>query len=363
MLTRRSLFKTGALAAGAAGAIGLNLDLLAGPIARTSSQWLELDRNENPWGPSPRVRKAMIDRIERGNRYLDGDELDALRDRIASREGVTRDHIVIGAGSSEILWMAAQEYLGQGRTLLQGTPTFELIGRLAERNGSKIESVPVTEKQDDDLSALRTKQKGGAALLYLNWPNNPCGSMLPASDLKSFVSEAAQKGPVFVDEAYLEYADPTLSTSMNRVVRDGGDVIVARTFSKIHGLAGMRIGYAVSQPETARRLAAHRFSVINSLGLAAAIAALDDPEFVELSRSRNVECRKVICDAFDAAGIGWIPSSTNFVWFREGDRDLAGAFREKGILIPRGRFSGGWNRVTVGTADEVQRFAEVLRGI
>ncbi|MCA1733336.1 MAG: hypothetical protein LC732_07000, partial [Acidobacteria bacterium] len=91
MLTRRSLFKTGVLAAGAAGAVGLNLDLLAGPVARTSSGWLELDRNENPWGPSPRVRKAIVDRIERGNRYLDGDELDALRDRIASREGVTRD--------------------------------------------------------------------------------------------------------------------------------------------------------------------------------------------------------------------------------------------------------------------------------
>lgn len=358
MLTRRSLFKTGALAAGA---VGLNLDLLAGPVARTSSRWLELDRNENPWGPSPKVRKAIIERIERGNRYLDGDELDALRDRIAAREGVTRNHIAFGAGSSEILWMAAQQYLGGGRTLLQGSPTFELIGRLAERNGSKIVSVPVTEKQDDDLALLRTKAKAAPALTYLNWPNNPCGSMLSPSELKSFVTEAAAKGPVFVDEAYLEYADSSLASSMNRLVRDGADVIVARTFSKIHGLAGMRIGYAVAQPETARQLAGHRFSVINSLALAAAMAALDDPEFVELSRSRNAESRKVIYDAFDRAGIAWIPSSTNFVWFREGERDLAGALREKGILIPRGRFRGGWNRVTVGTTEEVGRFAEALR--
>lgn len=361
MLSRRSLLRSSLFAAGAAASV--DLSALAGPIARTStSKWLELDRNENPWGPSPRVREAIIGRLERGNRYLDGDELDAFRERIARREGVTKEHIVFGAGSSEILWMAAAEYLRPGRTLLQGSPTFELIGRIAGRHGATIESVPVTPDQDDDLSSLRGRGKSGFGLLYLNWPNNPCGSMIPASDLEKFVAEGSEQGPVFVDEAYLEYADPSLATSMNRLVAKGADVIVARTFSKIHGLAGMRIGYAVAQPEVARRLSAHRFSVINSLGYVAAMAALEDAEFVELSRARNAEGRKKIYEAFDAAGIRYVPSSTNFVWFFEGDRDIAGRMREHGILIPRGRFQGGWNRVTVGTAEEVAKFAETLHG-
>ncbi|HVR42139.1 MAG TPA: aminotransferase class I/II-fold pyridoxal phosphate-dependent enzyme, partial [Thermoanaerobaculia bacterium] len=274
MLTRRTLFRTSALALGAA---AIDLPALAGPVARTARNdgWLELDRNENPWGPSEDARKAMIARIERGNRYLDADELDAFRDQIARREGVTRDHVVLGAGSSEILWMAASEFLGAGDVLLLGDPTFELIGRCAERRGASLERVPVTADQGDDLDRFAAKLDPKVRLVYLCWPNNPCGSLIPAGEMRSFVRAAAAKAPVLVDEAYLEYADGSLRSSMADLVRAGENAIVARTFSKIHGLAGMRMGYAVARPETARRLAAHRFSVLNSLALAAASAALD----------------------------------------------------------------------------------------
>ncbi|HEY0591803.1 MAG TPA: aminotransferase class I/II-fold pyridoxal phosphate-dependent enzyme [Thermoanaerobaculia bacterium] len=360
MLSRRTLLKTSAFAVGAA---GLDLSLLAGPVARTgaASTLIELDRNENPHGPSPAARKAMIERIERGNRYLDSDELNLFRDQIATREGVARENIVLGSGSSEILWMAAREFLSPGKTLLLGDPTFELIGRVAELGGATLEKIPVGDDQGDHLDRFDAKRAPAVKLVYLCWPNNPCGSMVPANDMRAFVSKAARTAPVLVDEAYLEYADGDLKTSMVDRVRAGEDVIVARTFSKIHGLAGMRMGYAIALPETAKRLAQHRFSVLNSLALAGASAALDDRGFQELSRKRNDEGKKVASTVLDELGIRYVPSSTSFVWFHEGDRKLAGPLRERNILIPNGRFAGGWNRVTIGTAEEMARWAEAMR--
>ncbi|HEX7708852.1 MAG TPA: histidinol-phosphate transaminase [Thermoanaerobaculia bacterium] len=359
MLSRRNLIKSSAIALGVA---SLDLTALAGPVARTSSSWIELDRNENPYGPSPAARKAMIDRIERGNRYLDADELNAFRDKIANFEGVTRDHVVLGAGSSEILWMAAQEYLGEGKTLLQGDPTFELIGRLAEAKGSRVERIAVTPEQEDDFDAIR-KAAARASLVYFNWPNNPCGSMAPAAAMKGIAKDLANRCPVFVDEAYLEFVDPSLESSTVSLVKEGANVIVARTFSKIHGLAGMRMGYGVARPEVARRLGSYRFSVLNSLALAASSAALDDQEFIASSHRRIKEGKTAIYRLFDDLGVRYIPSSASFVWFHEGDRNWAPRLRERQILIPSGRFSGGWNRVTVGTAEEIARFGEAVRSL
>jgi histidinol-phosphate aminotransferase len=359
MLNRRCLIKSSALALGAA---SFDLAALAGPIARTSSGWIELDRNENPHGPSPAARKAMIERIERGNRYLDLDELNVFRDKIAKHEGVTREHIVLGAGSSEILWMAAQEFLGEGKTLVQGDPTFELIGRLAAASGSRVVRIAVTPKQEDDLDAIR-KAGASASLIYFNWPNNPCGTMAPARAIKEVAKDLAQRCPVFVDEAYLEFADPALETSTASLVKEGANVIVARTFSKIHGLAGMRMGYGVAQPEVAKRLATYRFSVLNSLALAAASASLDNRDFLASSHRRINEGKAQIYQTFDDLGVRYVPSSASFVWFQEGDRNWTPRLREQRILIPSGRFSGGWNRVTVGTTDEIARFSEAVRAM
>ncbi len=360
MLSRRTLLKASALAVGAA---GVDLSLLAGPVARTGAAngFIELDRNENPHGPSPAARKAMIDRIERGNRYLDSDELNLFRDQIAKREGLARENIVLGAGSSEILWMAAREFLSPGKSLLLGDPTFELIGRVAELGGATLEKIPVGDDQGDHLGRFDAKLAPAVKLVYLCWPNNPCGSMVPPNDMRAFVEKAARTAPVLVDEAYLEYADGELRTSMVDRVRAGEDVIVARTFSKIHGLAGMRMGYAVALPETAKRLARHRFSVLNSLALAAASAALEDRAFQDLARKRNDEGKKTVYAVLDEIGVRYVPSSTSFVWFHEGERKFAPPLRERNILIPSGRFDGGWNRVTIGTADEMSQWADAMR--
>lgn len=361
MLDRRTLLRSGALALGAT---ALDLDLFAQPVARTQQGLLELDRNENPYGPSSAAKRAMVVAIGRGARYLDGDELDGFRDQIARREGVRRESVVLGAGSSEILWMSAVEFLGAGDVLLAGEPTFELIGRCAARLGATVERVPVTPTQIDDLGAMQAALAKKPKLVYLCHPNNPCGTMLPAGDVRQFVTAAARQTTVLVDEAYLDYPDPALKSSMAALVRNGQNVIVARTFSKIHGLAGLRMGYAIAPPELARRLSRHRFSVLNSLALAGASASLADGRFVEDARRRNAEGRAIVTRAFDEAGIRHIPSSTNFVWFDQSPApDLPAKLRERKILIPQGRFAGGWNRVTVGTVAEAKAFASALRAI
>lgn len=362
MLTRRTLLRTGALAAGAA---TIQLNAFAEPVARTNTPgWIELDRNENPYGPPESSRKAMLEALARGNRYLDGSEFDTFRDLIAARENVTRDSVVIGAGSSEILWMAAAEYLAPGASLVLGEPTFELIGRVAQQLGATVEAVPVDASQTDDLGALEKKIGDRTRLVYVCHPNNPCGSMIATATMREFVKRASQKAAVLVDEAYLDYVDAEGTQSMAALVRAGENVIVARTFSKVYGLAGMRVGYAIARPDIAKRLGSRRFSAINSLGLYAASAALRDRAFADLARKRNDEGRLIITRAFDAAGIRYIPSSTSFLWFDESKLpDLAARLREARILIPNGRFAGGWNRVTIGTIEEVGRFAEELAKI
>ena len=362
MFDRRALLKSGALAFGAA---ALDLHALAGPVARTSSDGLlELDRNENPYGPPESSKRAMVEAMARGNRYLDGAELDAFRDQIAAREGVRRESVVLGFGSSEILWMSAAEFLGPGDVLLRGHPTFELIGRVAGQEGATVEAVPVTADQIDDLPRLEEGLKKNPKLVYVCHPNNPCGTVLDAGALRQFVIKAAQKAPVLVDEAYLEYADPGLKTSMAGLVRDGHDVIVARTFSKIYGLAGLRMGYAIARPETVSRLARRRFSVLNSLAVAAASAALRDTAFVDFARRRNDEGKKIVVEALEAKGIRHIPSVTSFVWFDQSNvPELPAKLRQANILIPHGRFEGGWNRVTIGTIEEAERLAAALRAL
>lgn len=360
MLNRRSVLKSGALALGAA---ALDLDALAaGPVARTAQHgWLELDRNENPHGPSGAAKRAMIVAIGRGSRYLDSDEINAFRDQLALREGVRRESIVLGAGSSEILWMAAAEFLRANDVLVASDPTFELIGRCAERLGANVERVPVSDKQMDDLPALEAALAKKPKLVYLCNPNNPCGTMVAPGELRAFVSRAARQAPVLVDEAYLEYADPALTTSTSLLAARGETVIVARTFSKIFGLAGLRMGYAIAPPEIASRLSRHRFSVLNSLAVAAASASVSDKAFIETARKKNAEGRAIITRALDRAGMRHVPSSTNFVWFDQSRRpDLPVRLREKKILIPHNRFGGGWNRVTIGTVDEAEAFASAL---
>ena len=258
--------------------------------------------------------------------------------------------------------MAAEAFLKPGDRFVLGHPTYELIGRCAERIGATLDRINVTPEQRDDLDAYAKALNENVKLVYVCWPNNPCGSMHAPADVRTLVSAAAKRAPVLVDEAYLEYADPDLKTSMASLVRSGGNVIVARTFSKIHGLAGMRMGYAIAQPETAKRLMSQRFSVLNSLALAAASAALEDRDFVRMAKKRNDEARAIAVGAFENAGIRHIPSSTSFIWFDVSRHErLPERLAEHQIRMPSGRFTGGWNRITVGTSEEMERFAEAMK--
>ena len=336
------------------------LDLFA-----ASSEVAWLNANENPYGPSPRAKQAMLAAVNRANRYAPDDDVAALRGEIAKRENVAVDSIVLGAGSSEILGLAALAFLGGGGELLTAERTFGLLPMIAQRMGIAVVRSAMTEKQEYDLRALDSKTRSATRLIYVVNPNNPTGTWIEGAQLSAFVEEASRRAPVLVDEAYLEYVDPKLRRSMVDHVHNGRNVIISRTFSKIHGLAGMRIGYAVAKPELAQLLSSVRVGLLNNVGVAAARAALHDTAFQESSRHRNNDARETLCAALKRLQIPHAESHASFVWYRPGRADIAQLLAKEGVRVPSSATANanGWARVTVGRPTENLRFVQALEKI
>src|SRR6266849_9756908 len=231
-----------------------------------------LYRNENPYGPSEKVLKVLRESAAASNRYP-RTEYDTLIDKLAALHQVKREQIVLGCGSGEILCMAAMAFLGPGKKLVEAAPTFPALGKLAQNAGIEVADVPLNKRYEHDLpvmldratfavagsagSSPGTATAASSGLVYIVNPNNPTGSLTPRKDIEAFLAKLPANIPVLIDEAYHHFANPgsAYESFLDRPIGDPR-VIVARTFSKIYGLAGMRIGYAVATPEVAKRLAA-----------------------------------------------------------------------------------------------------------
>jgi histidinol-phosphate aminotransferase len=336
------------------------------PAARRPAGPVRLFANENPFGPSDAARRAIADAVVDANRYVNqGGDLARLKSLIAAREGLTPEHVVVGAGSSEILCQAAIAFGLGGGELIAADPTFNLLPRYAEGVGAKVHRVPLDERFEHDLAEMNRRTTQSIGLVYVCNPNNPTGTLVPPERLRAFCEDVSRRAVVFVDEAYVEYMDAPARVTTVDLVRKGQNVIVLRTFSKIYGLAGMRIGYALAHPDLASRLSKFAYSVVNTLGVRAAIASLEDSEFVASSRRANVEARAATYRALDEAGAKYVPSHANFVYFRAGEknRGLPAALAGRGLLLnPTGApFSAEWARLTVGTPDEMRLFASAFR--
>src|SRR4029077_337878 len=242
-----------------------------------------LYRNENPYGPSEKVLAVLRESAASGNRYP-RTEYDTLLDKLAALHNVKREQIVLGCGSGEILCMAALTFLKPGKKLVQAAPTFPTLGKLAQSAGVEVADVPLNKRYEHDLDVMLDGARSSTGLVYIVNPNNPTGTITPRDDLDGFVSMLPSDVTVLIDEAYHRFASPSASykSFLDRPI-DNPRVIVSRTFSKIYGLAGMRIGYAVATPEIAKRLAigfpGWSVSVVSAR---AASAALDDVDYVRL---------------------------------------------------------------------------------
>ncbi|MDQ4120085.1 MAG: aminotransferase class I/II-fold pyridoxal phosphate-dependent enzyme [Acidobacteriota bacterium] len=363
---RREMLKVGAMASAAF----LNFNLLETDLAQAQTvtagkSVIKLSGNENPYGPSPKARKAIIEAVGASNRYPWNDVL-TLEKMIAEREGLQPENVVLGAGSSEILVMAGIAYGLDKGEIVAADPTFPWLMRYAVYVGAKTVRVPLDKNHAHDLNAMHDKISANTKLVYVCNPNNPTGTIVPTGQLKQFCADAAKRTAVFVDEAYLEYTDEFPTNSMVDFVRQNANVIVSRTFSKIYGLAGLRIGYGLARKDIADNLKRLRASWLNAVSLRAAIASLQDADFVNESRRKNKEVRLFTTREMDKLNLAYVPSHCNSIWLNvgAGNRDLPAKLAKFNIQIlgaNNAPLQSDWARITIGTQEEMKIFSEAMR--
>lgn len=364
-IDRRRLLATSVALATAAKVGATHAAAKAAPSTRAALRLpVKLSGNENPWGPGPAARAAIAATMDEGSRY-GMPQLRALTEAIARHEGVDRERIVVGSGSGELLQLLALGWCERGEVVC-AWPTFNQLMAYAERFGAAIRKVPLDSELRHDLPALLAATGPNTSLLYLCNPNNPTGTVVPADALRAACLEAASRTLVVVDEAYLDLADPTRTASMVPLVRADANVVVLRTFSKIHGLAGLRIGYALTRPDVAQRLRRHQMTLPNTLGLAAATASLDDAAFLARTRAALLADRARVCAACDELGMRYAASEGNFVFVQVGmpAETFATRMREQQVEVGR-PFEPytDWSRISIGTTAETDFLIDALRRV
>lgn len=358
--TRREWLKISALS-GAALAFSAFDFSTAAAANNNSGKPIKLTSNENPHGFSPKARAAILDSLADGNRYAHPEQVAKLEQEIAAREGLKAENVVLGTGSGEVLCMAAIAF-GQ-KEIVAPAPTFTSLMRYAESLGAKIRNAPLNEKFEHDFDALARLTGENTSLVYVCNPNNPTAGLSPEAALRAFVRETAKKTLVFADEAYLEYTEDYPRNSLVDLVRAGERIVVSRTFSKIYGMAGLRVGYGLARADLAERLKKFRMTWFNNLSIQAALAAYADTDFIAQSRRRNAAVRRAFLSEMDKLNLKYAPSDANFVWLNTGENlaDLGDRMRAHNISLANPR--NGWARVTIGTDAEMQAFVKALKEI
>jgi histidinol-phosphate aminotransferase len=327
----------------------------------------KLAYNENPYGPSDAVMKAMNTAFKYDNRYgyPDGDLLQEL----AKHHGVKTENLLLGAGSGEILQVTGRAFLGGGRKVVGVTPTFSEVYEYASGVRSESIILPLRADYGQDVPALIKATKNNhrdVGFIYVCTPNNPTGVVVTRQEIKQLLDGIPEDVPVLIDEAYHHYVDtPEYATSIPYVL-EGRPVIITRTFSKIYGLAGMRLGYAIAPRALIDRMRPHCTGSINALVKWAGVTALGDAAAAERVRTTTLQLRRKTTAELEGMGFKVLPSETNFfmVHIRRQVQPVIDEFRTRGVLVGR-PFPPMLEhlRVSVGTADEMARFLGAFREI
>ena len=330
---------------------------------------VKLASNENPRGVSPKALAAIAAVLPDLARYPDGFE---LTQALSERLGVPMQQIVLGNGSNDVIELAGMAFLAPGCSAVYSQHAFAVYPLATQARGAQSIVVPA-KNFGHDLEAMLAAIRPDTHVVFIANPNNPTGTMLTAAELESFLRRAPKNVVIVLDEAYNEYLDPALRCPSIAWLASFPNLIVTRTFSKVYGLAGLRVGYAVCHPEVAALLNRVRqpFNV-NNLAIVAAVAALADQDFLRDSFELNVAGMKQLLDGCRRLGISWIPSYANFVTVeipRAGKQSQAGAAFQKllrqGVIVrPLANYGMPDHlRVTVGLARENARFLEALEAV
>ena len=356
------------LGAGAAAAVARPALSFATPKTfevAAASKVVRLSANENPYGPSPKALQAITDSFGLACRYPD-EHNNVLIEKLAKLNDVNRDQILLGDGSGEILKLCAETFTGKERgKLVAADPTFEAILNNASVNGAEVVRVPLTSGFAHDLPKMLVVAKDG--LIYICNPNNPTASITPKNELREFIANTPHQTMILVDEAYFHYADGPDYESVIPLVKDHPNLIVARTFSKIYGMAGLRCGYCVAQKETVERMRPHQmWDSVNCMALAAASASLDDPEQVPNGQRLNSEVKAFVTGELDKMGYKSIPSQANFIMFdcKRPVAPLIQALKQRNVQVGR-LFPAlpNYMRLTIGKRAEMEIFLSAFRQV
>jgi histidinol-phosphate aminotransferase len=319
--------------------------------------------NENPFGPSPKAKKAIQDAISLSYQYPI-ESIDLLEEKIAAYEGLQKGQILLGAGSSPLL-LAAALYFGKG-TIVSATPTYEDLLSHAEQFGTKVIRVPLTAEHHFDLDAMEKVIDKSTSLVYICNPNNPTATVTDPAKLKAFCERVSKITTVFVDEAYIDYMEDPKAVSLIENIKKGQNIIVARTFSKLYGFAGLRVGYMVAQPELIKKFSPYASGpmCLSATSLQAAIAAYEDKEFLQGAFDNTMLSKKFLYETLKSEGYEYIPSSANFVMFpvKMESRRFAEEMMKRGVGVRSWKFGGKeWCRVSIGLMEEMKAFATAFK--
>ncbi len=365
MITRRDLVARIAMAAAAARAMpemAYAQQAAAFPKKATDER-IWLDSNENPHGPPPAVIQAMNSALAISNRYHFG-ELAEFENILARSEGLRPEQIIVGSGSSENLHAAVHAFTSPSLPLITTAPGYETPTDVAQAVGHRVISVPVTAGYYADVRAMASAAEKAGGLIYICNPNNPTSAVTPKADIDWLVEHLPAKAVLVVDEAYIHYAETPLMASALPYVRAGKNVVVMRTFSKIYGMAGLRVGFACAKPELILQMAPFRLNVISIVSARAVAAALSESkDLLPARKAENSSTRRELCEWLRRKNIRYVEPQANFIMIdvKRNVREFGRAMAKQGVMVGR-PFPPLDNllRVTIGTSAEMARFRDVL---
>lgn len=327
--------------------------------------------NENPIGPSEKVGKVIQDTLARANKYATFYRYDflALKELIADKEGLKPENVLLGHGSFEPLTMVSTHFSSKGGEIVVPSPSFDVVGNFGRKIGAKVKPIEVDQDFKMNLPAMQAALTPQTNLVTICNPNNPTGTSCDSDSLRGFCRSVSDRAYVLIDEAYIHYLESWKNHTMAPLIGEGRNILVTRTFSKIYGMAGLRIGYLLGPADFIQELESKYTlgfpgNMPNSLSVAAAMVSLEDDDFVNQSRTYNAERKSDFYHSLDELGIPYIESNANFVYFNvEKFTAYKSLMWEDRILLTGGWPSKpNWARVTMGSIQDMNFLVEKMKG-
>lgn len=330
---------------------------------------INLGSNENPYGISPMSKKAITEMLNEANRYqYNIGSLKSFKKEIAEYYKLSAENLLITPGSGEGLNLLARHY--SGGNIVVANPTFGILPNTAKKIGTEVIEVPLTYDKVHDLDAMLKAINDKTKLIYICNPANPTTTILKSAALKNFCEEASKKAVVLIDEAYIDFIETQDNESMFSLINNNPNIIVMRTFSKIHAMAGLRVGFIAAHPAMIEKLSSDYFGntqfCTSVLSQTAVLASLKDEEHRKLSRQKNAAAKKFVTDELTKLNYRFADSHTNFLFFqlKNFKGDFAKEMLDKyNIVLRSGSYGddGNWCRVSVGYLEEMKQFMKIFK--